>query len=402
MAGVGPDEQQRHLRAVVHRAHRDLLRPVAAPPERHQVQVHRRGQPPRPGVRVIGHARHPRGDDRERPHLGAPALGLARPRADQVHQVPGVGAVGPVAHRHRAARHPGHDAAIELGRIGIALEHAHGEVARARRIPGLVLLLLGAVALAGRAVAGRAGVGEALQGELARLGREWRARGDVDDTGTGLPLTLVGRGRHDERRGSERLDVVHERPALLLGEMTPRGHGRARHAARDRAVEILVGRHALPRGDEPVGAGDEIARPGVEQVGRLAVAAPARPVARCALLAEEPLAQGQERGRCHRRRRGRQRGRPRLGRGRRAARAGGGRRGRLTGGTRRHAHCDRHRHRRRAPPPPAPSHGAPSLASPSARRRSTDMTGIISGGIARPAWASRRTGVSHSCHGETQ
>lgn len=67
--------------------------------------------------------------------------------------------------------------------------------------------------------------------------------------------------------------------------MGPRRHGRPRHAARDRAEEIVVGRHAVPRGDDAKLAGCKVAGARVQEVGALAFAGGA--VARRALLVVE-------------------------------------------------------------------------------------------------------------------
>ena len=274
---------------------RDLLRPIRPPPERHQVEVHGLGPAPRPGVRMLGQPVDPPREDTELPHLGARALRVARPGPDQVHEVPRLVAVRPVAHRHRRPRQSRHDPSIEVDGVRGPLEDPQRQVPRARRIAQIVLLGLGTVALARRTVARGARVGVPIERELARRSGERRRGRHADQARPGLAFALrISRGGEDPGLGGEALDVVDERPALLLRQVAPRGHRRPGHAAGDGEVEILVGRHALPRRHQAVVAGREVPRLRVEQVCGLAGAASGRAMTGRALPVVDALAEGQE------------------------------------------------------------------------------------------------------------
>ncbi len=110
-----------------------------------------------------------------------------------------------------------------------------------------------------------------------------RRRGDV--LGQLLLLRCVL-----ELVGGERLDVGDDVPPVLLWKNRPRGHGGSRHAVADDAVEVLVtGRLARRRADlvDPAG---EVARLGIEQLGRRALAVPLLAVAQETLALVDGLA----------------------------------------------------------------------------------------------------------------
>src|SRR5262245_46916882 len=175
----------------------------------------------------------------------------------------------------------------ELG--GPLVAQPRAEVARAHELAPLVrrarpVLAVGAAVLA---VAVRA-LGS--RGEPERLAAQQLLRG------VGVE---VRRGR-DRRRVEvveglvaleERLHVVDELPDLLVGELAPRRHRRAREPAEDRGVEVAVERQrADGRAAVLELALREVARPREEVLRAGAVASPVVSVAARAVLREERLA----------------------------------------------------------------------------------------------------------------
>src|SRR5262249_58792451 len=104
---------------IVKRAHSHLFRPVAAPPQRHQVEIDWSCSAPDAGVRMIRQRINASRLDSEFFHLDTLALRVTGERAHIIDQMPRIWAVSPIAHRHRASRNAGDDMTIET--IGSAL-----------------------------------------------------------------------------------------------------------------------------------------------------------------------------------------------------------------------------------------------------------------------------------------
>ncbi len=215
-----------------------------------------------------------------------------------MHQMPPVLPLQVAALRHRGPRQPSHDSTVNLIGLRAALEHAERQIARPRGEALRVGLLLGPVALRSGPVAGGASLREQLAG--ARLSHlvEGRLRRNGQEAGAAAAV-LVGLvvGVDCERPLRKRLHVVDEPPPRLFGQVRPGGHRRPRHAPRDRAEHIVVGRHAVPSRDDAKLAAREIAWTRIQQIGRVAFTVAGSSVAGDALFFERLLALCEQFGR---------------------------------------------------------------------------------------------------------
>ena len=211
--------------------------------------------------------------------LGELTLLIAGARARDAHEIGGEVVLLLCRHhtgvrRHRHAVHPGFERADDL-----ALGPAGAVRAGLREVAAVDVPALGIDHLI------RRGPDAAAIFAVALLALHFQIHGLAVD---GVPRLAGGiRQRHGLERTRigearvERLDVLDERPALIVGQQVlPRRHARAVRAARDRAEQVVVGRQlASRRRPELELAGREIARRRDEERRAVAVALAFLPVA---------------------------------------------------------------------------------------------------------------------------